>query len=62
LPQTTRWDTSALTALFRHNTWANLTLLEFCEGLSDLQLHATAVGGFGSVRDTLAHIATSEAD
>lgn len=60
--RTEQGDASVLTALFRHNAWANLTLLGFCEGLGDEQLDATAVGGFGSVRDTLAHIATSEAD
>src|SRR5262249_20859622 len=46
----------------RHNLWANLKLLEFCEALSDAQLDATAIGGFGSIRATLAHIASSEAD
>lgn len=51
-----------LTALFRHNAWANLTLLEFCGGLADRQLDATAIGCFGSIRDTLVHIASSEAD
>lgn len=55
-------ETGVLTALFRHNAWANLTLLGFCEGLSDRQLDATAVGCFGSIRDTLVHIASSEAD
>ncbi|MDQ6694125.1 MAG: hypothetical protein M3014_06850 [Chloroflexota bacterium] len=46
--------------LFRHNTWANVTLLTACEGLSAEQLDATLRGTFGSVRDTLLHIVGSE--
>ena len=53
-------DTSVLTTLFAHNTWANLKLLDFCEGLSDEQLDSTAVGGFGTIRDTLVHIVGAE--
>ena len=55
-----RGDTSVLTTLFAHNTWANLKLLEFCEHLSDEQLDATAIGGYGSIRDTLWHIVGAE--
>src|ERR1043165_2174746 len=55
-------DTSVLTKLFHHNTWANLKLLDFCEGLSDEQLDATAVGAFGSIRDTLLHYVGAEVD
>ncbi len=57
-----RGDTSVLAKLFRHNAWANLKLLAFCEGLSDGQLDATAIGCFGSIRDTLVHIVSSEVD
>ena len=53
-------DTSVLATLFAHNTWANLKLLDFCEHLSDSQLDATAIGGFGSIRDTLVHIVGAE--
>jgi uncharacterized damage-inducible protein DinB len=49
-----------LITLFHHNRWANGRLLEFCEALSDEQLDSTAVGGFGSIRDTLRHIVSSE--
>ena len=49
-----------LITLFRHNAWANLKLLDFCEGLRDSQLDATAIGGFGSIRDTLVHIVGAE--
>jgi uncharacterized damage-inducible protein DinB len=53
-------DTSVLTTLFGHNVWANLKLLDFCAGLSDVQLDATAIGCFGSIRDTLLHIVGAE--
>jgi uncharacterized damage-inducible protein DinB len=55
-----RGDTSVLTTLFEHNAWANLKLLDFCAGLSDAQLDATAIGCFGSIRDTLVHIIDAE--
>ncbi len=42
-----RGDTRVLTTLFRHNVWANLALLDFCERLSDEQLDTAAIGGFG---------------
>jgi uncharacterized damage-inducible protein DinB len=49
-----------LTTLFRHHLWANLRLLERCAELTDEQLDATVPGTFGSIRDTLQHIVTSE--
>ena len=55
-------DASVLTRFFRHNTWANLRLLDFCAGLSDEQLNASAVGTLGSIRDTLVHIVNAEVD
>src|SRR5215211_4295946 len=60
MPETERGDTSVLTTLFAHNAWANLKLLSFCEHLSDAQLDATAIGCFGSIRDTLQHIVGAE--
>lgn len=57
---TTHDNTGVLTALFQHNTWANLTLLDFCERLTDEQLDVTAVGGFGTIRETLEHIIGGE--
>jgi uncharacterized damage-inducible protein DinB len=47
---------SLLVALYEHNTWASLRLLDFCAGLSAAQLGASAPGTFGRVRDTLVHI------
>lgn len=55
-----RGDASVLAALFAHNTWANLKLLDFCAGLSDEQLDTTAIGCFGSIRATLQHIIGAE--
>lgn len=49
-----------LTELFKHNLWGNLRLLDACEKLSDEQLDATSPGTYGSIRDTLVHIASGE--
>lgn len=49
-----------VTELLRHNAWANDVLYAACEGLTDAQLDATAVGTFGSIRDTLMHIAGAQ--
>ena len=49
-----------LTTLFSHNLWANLRLLERCADLTSEQLDATISGTFGTIRDTLGHIVTSE--
>ena len=51
---------NTLTVLFRHNLWANLRILEACAALTGEQLDARMAGGFGSIRDTLQHIVTSE--
>lgn len=51
---------SVLATLFAHNAWANLKLLVFCEQLSDAQLDTTAIGSFGTIRDTLIHIVGAE--
>jgi len=49
-----------LTTLFSHNLWANLRLLERCAGLTREQLDASLAGTYGSIRDTLQHVATAE--
>ena len=49
-----------ITDYYRQNEWANLALVEACRGLDDEQLDATAVGTFGSIRDTLRHIVSAE--
>jgi uncharacterized damage-inducible protein DinB len=49
-----------LTTLFSRHRWANLRLLECCAPLTDEQLDATLLGGYGSIRDTLQHIVIAE--
>jgi len=60
LPQPEQPGQSVLVALFQHNAWANLKLLDLCAGLSDEQLGATAVGTYGSIRATLLHLVRAE--
>lgn len=60
MDQSDEKKSSLIEQLFRHNTWANLTLLAACEGLSDEQLDTSVPGNYGSIRDTLLHIVGSE--
>ena len=53
--------TEPLVEMFRHNSWANLRLLDGCAGLDDDVLDASVVGTAGSIRDTLAHLVNVEA-
>ncbi len=53
-------DEGLITELFRHNTWANLKLLDACRSLGDEHLDANVPGTFGSIRDTLLHIVGAE--
>jgi uncharacterized damage-inducible protein DinB len=46
--------------LFRHNLWANTLLIAQCAQLSDEQLNSTVIGTYGSIFDTLEHIANAE--
>jgi uncharacterized damage-inducible protein DinB len=50
----------ALVALFRHNLWANLRLLDACTALNEQQLAATTAGTFGDIYTTLKHIVHAE--
>jgi uncharacterized damage-inducible protein DinB len=50
----------ALVALFRHNLWANLRLLDACTALDEQQLAATTSGTFGTIYNTLRHIVGAE--
>lgn len=61
-PVDTSVRTGTLASLFRHNTWASLRLLDFCGGLDDEQLRATAAGAYGSLRMTLSHMIGAEVD
>jgi uncharacterized damage-inducible protein DinB len=49
------------TDFFRQNEWANLAMIRLCQSLTDEQLDATAVGTYGSIRNTLQHIVAAEA-
>ncbi len=51
-----------LAEMFRYNKWANLQLLDACRALSDEDLDATLPGTFGSIRQTLRHIAGGQED
>ena len=53
--------TTGLPDFFTYNRWANLRLLDQCASLSDAQLDAAPVQGtFGSVREILMHLFSSE--
>jgi uncharacterized damage-inducible protein DinB len=51
---------TVLRALFEHKTWATLKLIEFCRSLPAADLDASAPGTYGSVRETLVHLANAE--
>lgn len=44
----------------RHNTWATVTLLEFCRALDPATLEAHAVGTYGTLHGTLQHLVGAE--
>jgi len=45
-----------LTHVLRHNTWANLTLLDFCREVDPAILDMSARGTYGTVYGTLQHL------
>ena len=49
-----------LVRIFEHNRWANLPLVDACLALDPGTLDRTVPGTFGTVRETLAHIAGAE--
>ncbi len=51
---------TTLLELYRHKTWATLRLIEHCQGLADKHLDATILGTYGTIRDTLRHLVSSE--
>lgn len=51
---------TVLTRLFHYHRWANLELAALCATLTDEQLDAELLGTFGSIRNTLSHIAKSD--
>src|SRR5690349_15935391 len=60
MPPTTQADNSVLVTLFKHNIWANLKLLDFCEALSEEHLATAATGTYGEIRATLHHMVGAE--
>jgi len=54
-------DTEMVMTLFNYFTWARNELLDAAAGLTAKQLRqADAPGGYGSIHDTLTHMAVSE--
>ena len=49
-----------LVELFRHNTWANLHLIDFLQTVDTAVLEAEQPGTFGSIGQTLVHIVANE--
>jgi uncharacterized damage-inducible protein DinB len=45
-----------LAQLFRYNRWANLRLIDACQGLTDQQLATRAPGTSGSIAELLMHV------
>src|SRR6266705_603346 len=45
---------------FKHHLWANLGILDACDGVADSVLDATVAGTYGTVRDTLVHLCAAE--
>jgi uncharacterized damage-inducible protein DinB len=45
---------------FGHHVWATLQVMDVCAALDPAQLEATAPGTYGSILDTLRHIAAAD--
>ncbi len=50
----------ALVELFRHKTWATVSLIEACRQLTAGQLAASAPGTYGSIHATLVHLVAAD--
>ena len=50
----------ALDHVLRHNTWATLSLLEFCRALHPATLEKNAIGTYGTLHGTLQHVVGAE--
>ena len=49
-----------LAELFRHNLWANLTLIDLCLTLPEAILETNVPGTYGGIRETLTHLVGAE--
>lgn len=54
-------DKTVIVEFVRYNNWANQVMLAALEQLNDEQLDATAVGTFGTIRETMYHTIRGEA-
>ena len=46
--------------VLRHNTWASVTILEFCRALDPARLEAHAIGTYGTLYGTSQHLVGAE--
>lgn len=53
-------ENAILLELFRHNLWANGVMLDTCRELSDEQLATVVAGTYGSLDQTLVHLARAQ--
>src|SRR5918998_2498579 len=49
-----------LAELFRHNLWANVTLIDLCVTLPEEILVTNVPGTYGGIRETLTHLVGAE--
>jgi uncharacterized damage-inducible protein DinB len=49
-----------LAEMFRHNLWANLTLIDLCATLPNEILETNVPGTYGGIRETLTHLVGAE--
>jgi uncharacterized damage-inducible protein DinB len=49
-----------LPTAFKHHLWANLRLLDTCDGLGEEAVDDPLKGTYGSVRDTMLHLCAAE--
>lgn len=52
--------TDVLAHLFRHNHWANIKIIDWCEGIQADALDTAASGTYGTPRATLIHLLAAE--
>jgi uncharacterized damage-inducible protein DinB len=51
---------AALVELFKHNAWANESLLDACVALRPIDLTLTVPGTYGPIRNTLVHLLAAQ--
>lgn len=53
-------ENAILVELFRHNQWANATMLDACRGLTSEHLSTEVIGTYGRLDHTLIHLARAQ--